>query len=153
MKKIVLIALAAALGFVVSAQAEELPTINISLPINIIQPDPGLKELIAFSGAFTGTWPGHTPFVLIVEKINNQSVTVVYAVAPNIRFKSSGITERHEAHIVTQDKKPRLEFTTMSGSRLMFILGNGCLEAIYFGRKSSMRTTAVREDNMAKLLR
>lgn len=147
MKKIVLIALAVALGFVVLAQAEELLTFSISPPINIIQPDPELKELAAFSGTFSGTWPNYTPFVLIVEKINNQSATVVYSVTGNIRYKSESSIVRYEAQVV-QSKKPYLEFLSVSGARLTFVLNNGSLDAIYTGRGSPLRTTAVRTDGV-----
>ncbi len=143
---IVALGIAGLLGFAaIPSSADE--AIPLPSDINIIPPSADLpKELAAFSGRWEGVWTYYTPFVLIVEKINEQSATVVYAVPADVRARTKGLFARLNAQVV-RDKKPRLECTSVAGARLMFILNNGSLDAIYFGKGGSpLRATANRTD-------
>lgn len=147
---IVALGIAGLLGFAGPSSANEAMTIPLMFrefllkDVNVIPPATDLpKELAAFSKTWEGEWPFHTPFLLIVEKIDSRSATVVYTVMPNVRSGTYGLSKRLPAQVVVRkNKKPRLEFTSAAGARIIAILNNeGLLDLIYDGREM-MRATA-----------
>ena len=106
-------------------------TKEIPLPedMEITVPQAGLPEgIAAFSGRWEGIWDGVLSSVLIVEKIDSDKATVIFAWGDCPGWHIDSGHKRYEARVIP-GKKPRIEFGGEGGPEFVFEMEES-LEAI-----------------------
>jgi len=101
-------------------------------------------ELAGFSGAWYGTWYSFRDFAIIVEKIDQQTASLIYAIGPNKWTDSGGARSRKVSGRI---KGKTLTFDFWKGFIVCTLLADGKLDVVYRDEGWVGRSVATRWNN------